>query len=121
MGYFQEDYTAFLVDRIKGLWNQDYASAQVIKIAVQSKKHKKIFDTGNWIKDTIPSGIISRYWISEYLMNAQKPDASKNQLDYKIINKEIAEHYDFVYEKMPMWWKKIGSLIRNVKKWNQFH
>lgn len=112
LGYFQKDYDKFFVTTINDIWKQKYSNANEIKSIVEKNKQNKELNTFDWIQKTIPKEVISRYWLDHYFeLTNQKPNSS--EINDKLT--EVINHYNKVYEKMPLWWKKIGSLIRKIK------
>ena len=99
------DYSAF----IKILFKD--TELQYVDVAIRKTNSKikwKKNDVQTWIRKILGDSTLKRNHIFHYLTLTQRGEQHE-------INIEKQKHYLEVYENMPMWWKKIGALIRKIR------
>jgi glycosyltransferase involved in cell wall biosynthesis len=97
-----DSYGTFMSDIItKPLKN--YADVSIRK--TNSKINWKETDFRTWVLKILTETDCKRNYIFHYLNHHKKVEVKKQQ-----------EHYNSVYEDLPNWWKKIGTILRNSKK-----
>lgn len=114
-GYHQDSYNVFLKTLIQKM-NKVSFSPNL------DKTQKDLQDRNNnlvqYLEQICEPEAIRKYQIIEYLKeyrNIAKLTNSPSNYEVKRLNESI-EWYENTYEKLPLWWKKVGALIRRIRK-----
>ncbi len=101
-----DDYISFVEELFTQKTQKQYADVAIRK--TNSKIKWKDNDLQSWISRILSESTLKRNHIFHYLFLTQNNIELKKQL-------EVQKHYQSVYDDMPMFWKKLGSIIRKFK------
>ena len=117
-GYLQSEYNKFLLHEIQRITNRsaNHNPKKVYDLLAERRKNYKA-----WIENLCSPEIIRRFQIISYLNEYEGIIRDEFEIDNFSINeirqmKETVEFHKNTYETLPLWWKKIGALIRKTTR-----